>query len=133
MDLAAIATQLRSAEEEYCAALKEGRDLTELMPAPYNGGVFPSPQLFAVMKVFAGMRTMTSPAMFVEAALPLSRAAYDQLFVPFAGERSVPAVPHTAAADARHPTAQGYFLSWPGVDVSEGAATLVYFHGGTSL
>lgn len=114
---------------EYRAGLVEGVDVsTLLLPIPLPPGSMPSPTLASLLHSFWDGRTRSSPAALVEANLPAARETLVQFVKPFVGLPEVPAVPVDGMVSLRG--VGGYWVSWPGVDTSATAKTMIYYHGG---
>lgn len=57
-----------------------------------------------------------------------TRRAYNHMLLPLIGELAIPAEPSDSLRRSRG--VKGYWVSWPGVDTSPTAPTIIYLHGG---
>jgi len=123
---------LRSFEEEYHAAIREGKNLNDLITSKPSeerfGGkhvAFPSAELYACNKLLWLVRS--GPGAFkVEQMddIKTLRVAVHGAFEVLAGRCVVKPKPVDVHG------VQAYWVAWPGIDTREDAPTVLYFHGG---
>jgi acetyl esterase/lipase len=125
---------LSSFQDEYRTAIKEGKILNDLITSKPSEERFgnshppsPSAELYAINKVFWMGRKASFSADNLK-DLPSFRIRLASAFEAFCGRAVVERKNADALLEKR--SVQGYWISWPGVDVSDGAPTVLYLHGG---
>jgi len=124
---------LATFQAEYITAIKEGKDVKEMITSKPSKERFgrappaPSPELYAFNKaVFLGRKGAFPASMLKN--VDATRSLMNSSFEPFCGRRVVE--PKLAVDLEKTRGVKGYWIAWPGVDVSANAPTIIYFHGG---
>ena len=97
---------------------------------PYTSSIAPSSRLAAIVKLSAAFRDKPAAESFSEVALPIVRPFLNKFYAVYLGELEVTPTPAEDLKTEYGVDAQ--WVSWPGVDTSSAAPTILHFHGGES-